>query len=232
MAGFGQRASQRVAVVTHHPGEDLERGCNRSYSRRGPCEGPDLGRRARGEEAAGGARHEQRPEDVGAAALVLLGPILAVLVRTDGDVLGAVVLGEIRASQGHGRRSDSEECGDGLLGQRGQPARTHEAQTQNAPDHGTRYTGTLKRQLGGRQTPPNLREKSEDLGQPSRSAEKGVADVDRPERLLPRRDLERSVLSARGAGPEPRPVNEHAVAERHSAEPHSFFAHASSVRTR
>jgi len=45
-------------------------------------------------------RREQRPEQMGAAALVLALSPLAVLVRADRDVLGAVVGGDFGAAAG------------------------------------------------------------------------------------------------------------------------------------
>ena len=69
-----------------------------------------------GEHVAGGGRREQRADQVRAAALVLLRALLAVLVRPDRDVLGAVVGRELAAAQREQRRCERERAGEELPG--------------------------------------------------------------------------------------------------------------------
>ena len=177
--------------------------------------------RPRGEHAADGAREEQRSEDVRAAALVLLRPILAVLVRPDGDVLGAVVLGEVRAAQRHGGRADGQSGRDGLLASAGENllARTRR-RPQRAPDHGRRPrrgagTAAAPREGGAE---PRAEARRPRPAAPGRAGA-GSRSSDRAQRLLPGGDLQRPVLAAHGAGPVAGPVDEHPVAERHPPEP-------------
>src|SRR5437899_1083368 len=81
VAGPGERACQRVGRVARHPGEDLRRrrhGADRAgRTRRRPvalgCALAEQARRRRGDE--------HRPDEVRAAALVLLRTRLPVLVR-------------------------------------------------------------------------------------------------------------------------------------------------------
>src|SRR5688572_33381468 len=103
-----------MPLVANHPGEDLEGGGDRADSGGSAGERPYLRGRPGGKQAPGGAREQERPQDVRAAALVLLRTVGAVLVGADRDVLGSVVLGEGRAAQGHRGRADGEEGGDSL----------------------------------------------------------------------------------------------------------------------
>src|SRR4029450_2080397 len=66
------------------------------------------GRGARARVRDGG-RGDERADEVAAAALVLLRRARAVLVRANGDVLGAVIGREIAAAQRERGRRDREE---------------------------------------------------------------------------------------------------------------------------
>ena len=70
---------------------------------------------APGEGGAGSRSHEQRPDEVRAAALVLLRCALAVLVRPDRDVLGAVVRGELSLAKREQRRREGKRSRGELL---------------------------------------------------------------------------------------------------------------------
>src|SRR5881628_1353477 len=106
MAGRRERMRHTTLRVARHPAEDLgrraERADLRSRTRGIP---PALGR-ARRERVADRGGREQRADQVRAAALVLLRARLAVLVRADRDVLGAVVAGELGATERVRRRRE------------------------------------------------------------------------------------------------------------------------------
>jgi len=67
-----------------------------------------------GRQVAGGGRQKQRADKVGAAALVLLRARLAVLVRADRHVLGAVILGQLAAAQRKRSRGKREQASEEL----------------------------------------------------------------------------------------------------------------------
>jgi hypothetical protein len=63
-------------------------------------------RRQPGEDVADGGRGDEGPDEVPAAPLVLAGRALAVLVRADRDVLGAVIGRELAPAQREHRGRD------------------------------------------------------------------------------------------------------------------------------
>ena len=71
-----------------------------------------------GEDVARRRGGEQRADQVRAAAFVLLRALLAVLVRPDRDVLGAVVGGELAAAEREHGRSERERAGEELARRR------------------------------------------------------------------------------------------------------------------
>src|SRR5438128_2455825 len=71
--------------------------------------------RLRREDVADRRRQDERPDQVAAAALVLLRRALAVLVAADRDVLRAVVLRDLAATQREHRGREGEQAGDQLL---------------------------------------------------------------------------------------------------------------------
>src|SRR5204862_1408815 len=99
VAGAGKRARQGLLGVAHHPAEDLGRGGNSAELGRSARCAAQVSRCAGGEGAADGGCKEQRAEHVRAAALVLAGSRLAVLVPADRDVLRAAVGGERGAAE-------------------------------------------------------------------------------------------------------------------------------------
>ena len=100
-----------------------------------------------GEGAADDGRRQQRADHVGAAALVLPRARRAVLVAADGDVLGAVVLGEGGPAQGRDRRTEREHCGDGLLRERREPRPADGLDGDHAPGHRPDDAGPLEGKL-------------------------------------------------------------------------------------
>jgi hypothetical protein len=85
---------------------------------------------------------------VGAAALVLLRALLTVLVRPDGDVLGAVVGGHFAGPQGDDRRREREQRRRQLAAGRGQPARaTKQARSRGRGNRTGEDAWPLERQL-------------------------------------------------------------------------------------
>src|SRR3954469_6674802 len=112
LAGLREGMRDAALRVARHPAEDLRRRAERADLRsRARGVAPALGR-ARRERVADRGCREQRADQVGAAALVLLRARLAVLVRADRDVLGAVVAGELRATQRVRRRREREDAAD------------------------------------------------------------------------------------------------------------------------
>ena len=72
-------------------------------------------RRKAGEHVADGRRRDERPDQMAAAALVLLLRAVAVLVAADRDVLGAVVRGELAAAQRERGGRERQEAREQLL---------------------------------------------------------------------------------------------------------------------
>ena len=165
-----------------------------------------------------------------AAALVLLRALLAVLVRADGDVLSAVVLGKVRPAHGDGGRADRERGGEDLLGCRRELAAAHEANRSRAPDHRRSHGGPLEGKLRGGQPAPDLGQEGEDLRHPRRAPDEAVLDLRRAERLAPRGNLQATVVEADGAGPVAGPVHQNSVGEGHAPESNLVPAHSPSVR--
>ena len=129
-------------------------------ARRDARRAAELRRRARGEDVAGRGRDEQRPDQVRAAALVLLRALLAVLVRPDRDVLGAVVGGELAAAQREQRRRERERAGDELARgrARGRSERRTTWTVTALASVAASTRGPLERQARLRQAPAQLGE--------------------------------------------------------------------------
>ena len=97
VTGPGERPGDRMVGVPNHPREDLGRRRHAPDGRGQPRRAARAIRRLRGERGADRGGEQQRPDQVRPAPLVLLPARLAVLVRPDRDVLGAVVGGEARS---------------------------------------------------------------------------------------------------------------------------------------
>ena len=184
-----------------------------------------------GEDVADGGRRDERADEMAAAALVLLRRAVAVLVRADRDVLGAVIRGELRAAQReHGRR-EREQPREKLL--RGGPQALRLADAahgdRRAPTIDASDARALHRQLRGRQRALHLRQQRQRLREPRR-ARAGTAPFTLDARKRLRADATSiSPSSLRIAhAHEVGPVHEHAVRERHAAEPDLLVAHAPS----
>src|SRR5205085_786872 len=114
VAGLRQGERDGVTRVAGHPAERL--GCDadgEELCRQAQARLDVLGR-TRDEEIRKRRREDDRADEMAAAALVLLRAVLAVLVRADRDVLGAVVGGEVGAAQREERRREPG-CGAGDL---------------------------------------------------------------------------------------------------------------------
>ena len=167
-----------------------------------------------------GSRHEQRPEQVRAAALVLLRARLAVLVAADRDVLGAVVGGQLAAAQReHGRRN-REQRGDRA------PARRRRASTGGSRSRRRRCRASRRARAAARRAaaPPAARASPAAAARAPRQAwrARGSSGLLMREACRPLRratTLTSPLVGADRARPGRRPVHEHAVAERHTAEP-------------
>ena len=77
--------------MTAHPGEHLDRDPHRTDCSGHSSSRSGAGRSLGGEGAGDCAREQQRPDEVTAAAVVLLRGRLTGFVRADRDVLGPVV---------------------------------------------------------------------------------------------------------------------------------------------
>ena len=212
-----------------HPGEHLDRDADGADRARGPRRPAQVRRRARGEQVAGGRGHEQRADQVRAAALVLLRALLAVLVRPDRDVLGAVVGGELAAAERHHRGRERERSREELACGAAESRRAaHGLDGERAHDRGCDHGRALERQPRLRQLPAQLGEHRERLRQPERAAQERLLDAGCEQPLARGRDLDLAVVVPDRAGPGVRPVHEHAVREGHPAET-NLVAHARSV---
>src|SRR5579884_1045165 len=220
--GAGECAGERMRGVARYPREDLRR------RRDGPRGGGGLGdrtvarRRALGGEAAGEGRHQHRPDEVRAAALVLLRPRLAVLVAADRDVLGAVVGGDVAGAQGEERRCERERRAGSLARGRPETRASHPVRGERTAEHRGGDSGSLERKLGGQQRPLDRGQEREGLGKPRRTAQQRAADARGADALPPRRHPQAAVGEPDGAPPRLRAVHQHPVRERHASEPHAF----------
>ncbi len=140
--------------VAGHPAEDLGRRGDRADLRGGARLAPHPLGREPGQRVADGGGGDERPDEMAAAALVLARRLLAVLVRTDRDVLGAVVGGELGAAQREHRGRERDEPGHQLLRDGTQPARLADpAHGGRGADHRAEDAAALDRQLRRRQAP-------------------------------------------------------------------------------
>ena len=220
VAGPRERARERLVRVARHPAEELGRGRDRAELSRGAGRAPQVLRRLGGQRAADRRARDERAEQVRAAALVLPGAALAVLVAADRDVLGAVVGGKLATAQReHGRRK-REHPADELGRERAQARRVLDRpHDERRAAHRREHLRALKRQPCLRQPAVHLRQQREDLGDARRPTQERVLDLGRPEALVLRGHLQLAVLAAHRARPRIRAVHEHAVHERHPAEP-------------
>ena len=169
--------------------------------------------------------HEQGPEQVRPAALVLLLRSLAVLVRPDGDVLGAVVRRDVTAAQRERRRRNRQEAARELLCRRAELRVAHEPDDNRGAEHRREHDRTLERQPSLRQCAPDLRDDRDRVGQPCGAAEQRTLDLGAAETLLARDHFQLALAGAHRARPRRRPVHEYAVGECHPAETDLFLAH-------
>ena len=215
-----ERARERVRRMARHPAEDLDRrrdGTDRAdRARRGAV----ARRHLLGGEIARGVRQEHRPDQVRAAALVLLRARRAVLVRADRDVLGAVIRGELAAAQRERRGREREGAREQFARERSQPRPLDGLEHDSAADHRGEHAAAAPSGAA----PPgsaalDLRQQRERLGEPRRPAQQRVPDRGGAEPLAPRHDLQLAVVGPHRAGPGLGPVHEDAVRKRHATEP-------------
>ena len=229
VTGPRERPRERVVGVPDHPGEDLGRGA-RARRRRADAGGPAQRARAPGCEGVADRRGEQqRADQVRAAALVLLPARLAVLVRPDRDVLGAVVGGELGAAERQHRRRERERARRAARCAAG-PSRRASARRWTASAVATiapSTSGPLERAAA----PPAARAGSGAGAANASSRRAGprssgfVTSAPRSASCA-RRDPELAVVGADGDRPGGRPVHEHAVLQRHPAEADLLVGHA------
>ena len=125
----------------------------------GPRRAAQVGGRPGGQDVAGRGGDDQRPDQVRAAALVLLRALLAVLVGADRDVLGSVIRGELAAAEREEGRGERQHPRGELAGDGAEPGRlSHEPErrrrsraSRRAPpgrSNGSRASGSLRRSSG------------------------------------------------------------------------------------
>ena len=148
---------------------------------------------------------------------------LAVLVRADRDVLGAVVRGELGAAQREHRRRERQQrrARSSRASGRSRRALANASTATTAPRPSTR----ARAGSASAASPPAARASPAAAARTPRRAAPARAAAGsharRAEALAPRdATFELTVRRADGAGPRRRPVHEHAVRERHPAEPH------------
>src|SRR5581483_6018483 len=138
---------------------------------------PQLLRRTRSDDVAGGGRREQRPDEVGAAPLVLLGARLVVLVAPDRDVLGAVIRGERVAAQREQRGRGGEKARDELLRRLAEPGAPNALEDNCRPDHRCEHAWPLERQPGLGERTLDARQEGEGLREARGAAQDRVLDL-------------------------------------------------------
>ena len=184
-------------------------------------------RRLRGERGADRGGEQQRPDQVRAAPLVLLPARLAVLVRPDRDVLGAVVGGEARSPAARASPAGATATPPSSSRAPGRAASTRRSRCAASPaaiiepstagrSNGSRASGQARRMRGS---------SSERVEQPGRAAEQRIGHAGAAQALLPRGDPELAVVGANRNRPRGRPVDEHAVLQRHAAEANLLVGH-------
>ena len=229
VTGLRERTRERVRRVAGHPAEDLGRRGDRPEPRGGARLART--RRARaGERVADGGSGDERADEMAAAALVLARRLLAVLVRANRDVLGAVIGGELGAAQCQHRGRERKKTGQQLLRYRAQPARLADpAHGGRGADHRAEDAAALDRQLRRRHAALHQRQERKRFGEPGRAAQHRVLDARGAEALALGHDLEPPVGVPDRAGPRGRAVHEHTVREGHAAEPDLLLFHQRSV---
>src|SRR5436305_481643 len=115
VTGLGKSSGQALLGIAHHPAEDLRGGRKCHELRAEPRLRAYACGSACGERVAEGRRREERAEKVRPAAIVLLGRALALLVAADRDVLGAVIRGDVGATEGECCRREGEQAAEQLL---------------------------------------------------------------------------------------------------------------------
>ncbi len=165
-----------------------------------------------------------------AAAFVLLRGRPVLLVAADRDVLGAVVAGERAVPDGEHGRGGGKERAEELLRRVVEAAPPQELDGDRGARHRRERGAALERHLRVRERPLDARKHREGLDEPGRAAQKRHRHARADEPLALGRDLHVPVGGADRTGPGSRPVDEHAVSERHPAEPDFLVAFLSHPR--
>ncbi len=156
----------RMGRMPSHPGKDLDCSPDRADRTNRTCGRPRPRGGASRKARWHGAREHQRPDEMAAAAIVLLRRRLTGLVRADRDVLGSVVGGELATSQRHDRRCDRRDRGDRLAGGEAEastasPLRRPPMRRRRRRRRGAARTGTVRpatpssRRAARREPPPS-----------------------------------------------------------------------------
>ena len=214
--------------MPRHPAEDLGRRRDRSELRERARTVARVLRREARKDVAERRRRDERTEQMTAAPFVFLRRARAVLVRADRDVLRAVIRRELRAAHRNHRRRERQHAREQLLRRGTQLSRLANALHDNRDaGHRSEHARALHRHQRTGKLPLHLRQERERLGEPCRPAQQRARHARRPKALARGRDFELPVRVANRARPRIRAVDEHAVRERHTAEPDLFLAHRS-----
>src|SRR5579884_2818850 len=232
VARLGQRTRERMRRMPRHPAEELGRRGERAELGDDLRVTPQRLRRETGQAAPERRGGDERPYQVTAAALVLPLRAAPVLVASDRDVLRPVVRGELtRAEREDGRRHRGDRSED-LPRQRAQPRLAQPAHDDGGAEQRGQGARFLQRQLSRGELRLHLGQQRERLGQPSRPAQERARNPCGPEPLPGRGDLDPAVLAPDCARPGMRAVHEHAVRQRHAAQPDLLLRHRAKPRDR
>ena len=168
---------------------------------------------------AGGGREQERADEMGAAALVLLGGRRVRARRCRSRC--ARRRGRPRATPlrtRHHRRRDREQAGDELLRGVAQAGAADDVNGGRGAGHREHDAASLEGQLRLGQPALETRQEGEGLGKARRAAQQRDVDARADQALPLGGDLQLPVFGAHGARPRGGAVHQHAVPERHPTE--------------
>ena len=157
--------------VAGHPSEQLERGTKSSSRSNEASDTPRRRRRPARERAGNGGGEYQRPDQVRAAAFVLLRRRPTALVAPDRHVLGAVIGGQLTAAQREDGRGQGGERGESLAKPRAHRRAADRRRGERSRAHGDHDRWPRKGELGPRESSLHNREQRERLDDPNRASD-------------------------------------------------------------
>jgi hypothetical protein len=146
-------------------------------------------------------------------------------------VLDAVVGGEVAVGEGDHRRHHAERLHHALAQGGGLEAAAQDRRRDQGRADRQRHPRVLERKASGGQAAADHRNDRERLGEFERPAQAGQArgELRGELRFALRGDLDLAVPAAHGGRPVGRPVNQEAVAKRHSPESELVIGHRSKI---